>query len=154
MLVSNIGPVVRIKPNEVHLSDLNNYDRIYYIGTSFIKDADFYGGFAAPTAAFGTASNELHRMRRAALDPFFSRKRVLELEHVVQSKTQVLRSRVQEAFRVGQPADLFHAYRAVSIDIITAYAFDNSWDLLKTADYGADLALRDGSLALCRSLSP
>ena len=146
----NSGPIVRIKPNEVHLYDPENYDKIYYNGTPYTKDADFYAGFSASTAAFGTPSNELHRIRRAAMDPFFSRRQVLELEHVVQSKAQALRARVEEALAAGQPADLFHAYRAVSIDVISGYAFDNSWDLLKKADFGADFFTAAGELGPTR----
>ena len=94
------------------------------MGTPFSKEADFYGAFSLGTAIFGIASNELHRIRRAPLNPFFSRKRVLELEHVVQSKTQTLCSRVEAAVTAKQPADLFHAYRALFIDVISDYAFD------------------------------
>ena len=41
------GPVVRITPNEIHLSDPDNYDKIYYIGTRFWKSPVFYGTFTA-----------------------------------------------------------------------------------------------------------
>lgn len=82
------GPVVRITPDEIHLSDPENYERIYFVGSKYSKSADFYRAFSSNSAAFTTPSNEAHRVRRAALNPFFSRKMVLELEDVVQSNAQ------------------------------------------------------------------
>ena len=108
------------------------------MGTPFTKEADFYKAFSVPTSAFATTSNELHRARRSAMGPFFSRQKVLELEHVVQSKAQTLRKRVQEVWATGQAADVFYAYRAFSIDVISGYAFDRSWNLLEKADYGSE----------------
>src|SRR6266702_4331392 len=39
------GPVIRIGPDEVHLSDPDNYDKINRVGTKFSKDGAFYGAF-------------------------------------------------------------------------------------------------------------
>jgi hypothetical protein len=128
--------VVRISPNEIHLSDPDNYDRIYHAGTKFSKDPVFYGAFGYGTAAFPTPSNEVHRVRRAALNPLFARKRVLELEDVVHSKVEKVERRVRLSAKSKEHVDLHHACRAISVDAITDYGFGNSYDLLDREDFG------------------
>jgi hypothetical protein len=89
-------------------------------------------------STFSTISNEEHRIERCRLSPFFSRKMVLELEDSVQSKAEKLCSLVAEKFYHNQPVDLHHGFRAVSIDIITDYAFNQYYDLLDRPDFGIE----------------
>ncbi|KAL8834369.1 MAG: hypothetical protein Q9170_003779 [Blastenia crenularia] len=132
------GPIFRIGPSEVHLSDPKDYDQIYYVGSRYSKDAAFYGGFANPNSMFTTPSNELHRLRRSELNPFFSRKVVLDLEDIVQEKAQRLIDLLQEALASGKALDAYHGFRAVSIDVITDYAFGQSYGLLDQVDLGKE----------------
>ncbi|KAF9767249.1 hypothetical protein IL306_000204 [Fusarium sp. DS 682] len=144
------GPIVRITPNEVHLSDLDNYDRIYYVGSRYSKDANFYGAFGNENSSFTTPSNELHRQRRTGLNSFFSRKIVIDLEDIVQDKARKVCKAIDNTIATGKPMDLHHALRAVSIDVITEYAFGESYGLLDTPDFGYDffmLVLRLGPAA-------
>jgi cytochrome P450 len=134
--LTSSGPVIRISPNEIHLSDPENYDKIYRIGTKFSKDPIFYGAFGYGSAAFPTPSNEVHRVRRAALNPLFSRKRVLELENVVQSKVQKVDGRIAQSAKTKAPVDLHHACRAISVDAITDYGFGACYNLLDEEDFG------------------
>ncbi|KAI9852160.1 MAG: hypothetical protein M1838_001623 [Thelocarpon superellum] len=142
------GPVVRIGPNEVHLSDSDNYEKIYYIGTKFSKSPPFYGAFGSGASAFSTPSNKVHRVRRAALNPLFSRKKVLELEAVVQDKAKKLVDRVVSAAPTHAPVNLHDGFRAVSVDTITDYAFDACYNLLDREDFGTDF------MADVRALGP
>ena len=106
------------------------------MGTKYSKDAAFYSAFGNPNSSFTTPSNELHRIRRSGLNHFFSRKVVIDLEDVVQSKVTKLTALVRKTLRTGQSIDLHHGLRAVSIDVITDYAFGKSYDLLDTPDLG------------------
>lgn len=137
MLIFYTGPIVRITPDEVHLSDPENYEVIYQVGSKYTKYARYYDAFSIAYSSFTTPSNEVHRRRRAALNPFFSRKMVLELEDVVHSKANTLCGLVSRKFSAGEPVDLHHAFRAVSVDVITDYAFGKSYDLLDSPDLGA-----------------
>ena len=98
------------------------------------------------TAAFGTTSNELHRVRRAALTPVFSRKAVLELEHIVQEKTAKLVSRMKGLAIRRKSVDLHHGYRALSVDIITDYGFDNDYKQLDSPTFASDFYEMTGEL--------
>lgn len=66
----------------------------------------------------------------------FSRKMVLELEAVVQDKANTLCTRLQSAIDKNEPCDMHHGLRAVSIDVISDFSFNKSYDLLKSEDLG------------------
>ncbi|KAM5379513.1 hypothetical protein ACJZ2D_004021 [Fusarium nematophilum] len=132
------GPIVRITPDEVHLSDPKHYDTIYGVKSDFYKDPRFYGAIGIDSSTFATVPNDLHRLRRAALNPFFSRRKVLELESlgVVHEKVDKLCRIVSDDRAAGKPTNLHAAFRAISVDVITDYAFDDSWDQLDSEDLG------------------
>ena len=67
----------------------------------------------------------------------FSRKMVLELEDVVHDKANKVIALTRAGIAAKQPVDLHHAFRCVSVDVITEYAFDKSYDLLDAPDLGA-----------------
>lgn len=61
---------------------------------------------------------------------------VLELEDVVQDKARKLCSLARKTFSEGRSLDLMHGFRAVSIDVVTDYAFADCYDLLDKEDIG------------------
>src|ERR1700753_529933 len=136
-LTRSLGPVVRILPNEIHLADSANFEKIYYVGSKYTKAKDFYLAFTIPNATFCTVPNDIHRIKRSRLNPMFSRKMVLELEEIVQDKANKLISVANKCIKSGEAMDLHHMFRCVSVDVITEYSFDKSYDLLDVPDFGA-----------------
>jgi cytochrome P450 len=96
-LHTQYGPVIRIGPNEVHLSDAAAYEKIYSNTSPFYKDPHFYEVYGMEKAMFCTIPNDLHRRRRAPLNQSFSKKAINEYEHVVQSKVTLLYRRIETA---------------------------------------------------------
>lgn len=45
--------------------------------------------------------------------------------------------RMQEGVDAGKAVDLHHAFRAVSVDVISDFAFDRCYDFLDQQDIGA-----------------
>jgi cytochrome P450 len=131
-----VGPVVRISPDEIHLADSDNYEKLYYIGSKAPSKAPyFYDAFGFKVAAFGTTGNELHRVRRAAISPAFSRKVCLQLESVVQEKATRLVSRMNDLLDEGKPVDLHHGFRALAVDVVTDFAFDHDYKQLDSPNF-------------------
>ncbi|KAI9710333.1 MAG: hypothetical protein M1820_002828 [Bogoriella megaspora] len=142
------GPVICIAPGEVHLSDPGNYDKIYNVGSKYEKSGNLYNAVCIPHSSFSTLSNELHKHKRAMLNPMFSRRMVLNLEEVVQDKARKLVTLTERGVSDQEPIDLHHAFRCVSVDVITDYAFDKSYNLLDTSDLGAHF------FAIARGIGP
>jgi cytochrome P450 len=131
------GPIVRISPYELHIDDSEFYDELY-VGTS-VRKTDKYArsahAFGGPNAAFGTVEHNQHRIRRGALSPFFSKKSVAELSPVIQSKTSLLLDRLRTFRGTDEPVDLVLAYTALTVDVITDYAFARSMDNLDKPEF-------------------
>ncbi|KAM7201232.1 cytochrome P450 [Naviculisporaceae sp. PSN 640] len=148
-LHNKYGPIVRISPNEVHISDPEAYDKIHHIGTKFIKDPTFYtpmDGVLRTPILLTVIPNEEHRERRGPLNPFFSRRSVLELEGIIRGKAKKLVKMMENVFfdtaadqKKGEVIfDMHHAIRAFSVDVITEYAYARCWNQMDMEDYGRD----------------
>lgn len=133
-----LGPVVRITPSEIHLSEPEYCDKVYSVGSNFGKDPAFYGSFGTPKATFATCDPHLHRVKRAVLNPFFSQKRVSELEELIQQKVTLLVSRSRQSLAATGEVNLHLAFRALAIDVVTDYAFGQCYNFLERPDLGIE----------------
>ena len=120
------------------LADPEHYDKIYSMTTHFYKDPAFYLLSGADTALFAIVHNEDHRRYRALVNPFFSRRSVLDQEAMVQAKVAQLLTRIESESRRGVTTELWAGFRAISVDVITEYAFgaDRCWNFLDREDFG------------------
>lgn len=130
--------MVRITPHEVHLSDPSNCDKIYTVGSKYPKHDSYYYAIGVERATFTTTGPAEHRVKRAALNQFFSRRKVLLLEDIVQQKADKVLARMRSAFELTGQIDLHYPFRAVSVDVITDYAFDNSYGFLDQPGFGVE----------------
>jgi cytochrome P450 len=138
------GPVVRITPDEVHIAtSSDDYDKIYHVGSKYSKSPNFYNALCVPHSSVGTASNEVHRIKRGAMNPIFSRQKVLDVESIVQDKVEKvirrLENSVSKTSRLADDSgvDLHHAFRAVSVDVISEFAFGSCYNFLDKSDTSA-----------------
>ncbi|KAL6237480.1 hypothetical protein BDW75DRAFT_238267 [Aspergillus navahoensis] len=60
--------------------------------------------------------DNLHRIRRGALNPFFSRQRILELQDIIRQKLNILIKRVDEYMALNAPAPINRGFMAFSED--------------------------------------
>ncbi|KAL1962675.1 hypothetical protein VTN77DRAFT_9309 [Rasamsonia byssochlamydoides] len=130
------GPIVRINPHELHIRDADFYDELYPAGS---KKRDKYKHWVVlagtPTASFATVSHNHHRLRRAALNPFFSKKAVAKMEPLIRDKVERLCARFADAVDSQAVIRLDAAYMALTMDIITHYAFGESYNYIGDEDF-------------------
>ncbi|GAB7365578.1 hypothetical protein MBLNU230_g6650t1 [Neophaeotheca triangularis] len=140
------GPVVRINPWEVHISD-PEFFQVFYSDSRLDKDAWFYRAFGDNGAAVGTASWELHKARRGAMAKFFSVANVNKLEPKVLARVQTLLDRMEEHRKAGKVVDISNAFRCYATDVISDYAAPHGRDFLRSPDFSAafNRVLRDFS---------
>ena len=109
------GPIVRINPYELHVSDPSYYETLYASGGSGEKRDkwDWYTKqFGTPGAIFSTVSHDQHRMRRGALNRFFSMASVRRLQPVLEDRLQALLHRFQAAKGTSEIIPLEYALGA------------------------------------------
>lgn len=132
------GPVVRINPYELHVNVPEFYDTLYVSTASGRRTEKWEWSakmFGTTKAAVGTTSHALHRVRRAALNPFFSRRSVARLEPVIQANVNKLRKRLEGFADKGKPVNLTDALTALSADVIGDFAFGRSYGFLDAEDF-------------------
>ncbi|KAI0868440.1 benzoate 4-monooxygenase cytochrome p450 [Hypoxylon argillaceum] len=125
------GPIIRISPHEVHCSDRHFIDEIY-TGGHRKRDKPLHqvkGSGVAEAATFSTTNHDVHRIRRGALNKFFSRAQVSRLEPTIRDMAECL---CEKILTVGkrEPFDVTTAYSLFTTDVISGYCLGESLGLI------------------------
>ncbi|KAK5729466.1 hypothetical protein LTR17_011886 [Elasticomyces elasticus] len=123
-LHSRYGPIVRISPSEVHILDPTFFDELFNFNPELDKQIQVNDNLQQ------TPGFELHRQRRKAFDPYFSRASVLRLEALIASLVDKMCTRVEELKGRDTPFSMSTMYRCLTTDIISDYCFSQPFDLL------------------------
>lgn len=91
-------------------------------------------GMSAPNSALGTYHHDLHRARRSALNPFFSKANIRRLEPVLKQCLAKCLGRLERAGKEGTIMTAGLLYSAVTSDIISDYCFGESYNNLDKED--------------------
>lgn len=123
------GPVVRVRPDALHVNDPAFVEAMYTQSPRQRRERfkTLLRVMQAPGSILATADHDLHRRRRAVLNPYFSLQNVRGLvEPVVNDALANLLRRMEgwgrEGGDGGRPAGMNRAFRAATADIINAYA--------------------------------
>ncbi|KAJ6026551.1 uncharacterized protein N7446_004848 [Penicillium canescens] len=142
------GPIVRITPHELHVSDPYFYTEIYAGPTrKREKDPRMVRLAGQPTSMFATVDHNLHASRRAILSSFFSKKSITGLETMIQGKVEKLMGRLATACEQGTVVPLDSASSALTADIISEFAYGVSLDYLDDPNFKNEVAESILSLA-------
>lgn len=117
------GPVVRIKPNEVHIHDPDSYTTLYSGPTHNREKERWFYYTGLPLSLFSTLDHRAHRARRSLISPFFTRKAVKELQPALQDKIQLLCCHFSKSMNDDAPLELHTAFICFAGDAMSQYAF-------------------------------
>ncbi len=92
--------------------------------------------FGRADSAFGTVPHAVHRQRRTALNPYFSKQSVAKLEPMIGQVVEKLCHRFDQARETGEPVNLGYAFAALAVDVITEYSFSKSYGCVDAPDFG------------------
>lgn len=128
------GPIIRINPTEIHISDPDFYDTIYsHVPVN--KEESFRYRLGNPGSMHSTPEKDLHHKRRASLASYFSRRQVLKFSPYIQTCMDKLCCRLIKEYKgTSKVVSLDDAFAAFTADIITYYAFARSYDFLSYPD--------------------
>jgi Cytochrome P450 len=99
------------------------------------KDENYTAQFGTPDTGFGAVSHHLHRMRRQALNPFFSKASIVRLQPIIASMIEKLCARIDENKATGQPINMRLAYMCFTTDVMTSYSLNRCWNHLDIPDW-------------------
>ena len=135
----SLGPIIRISPYEVHVNDPDFFEKIYNHHGRWDKYDFPIKAMGNSLAAQSTVDHHMHRKRRAAMNPFFSKQKIGTLEPVIQSQIDKLCERVEGFTKSGDFIPIGLAYSAMTMDIVTEYTMEGSYGNLDRKDFGKDI---------------
>lgn len=147
------GPIVRIGPDYIHVNDPGFVDVLFTSGSAQKRDKDptQAAQFGTSLSSFGTSPHDMHRVRRSAVNPFFSKASVAKVLPLVRRKVRELCDRIESDFAgKDRPLPLTKAFTCFTTDVVTEYALRQSSSWLSMPDFGPNMhdmtssALRKG----------
>ncbi|KAF1815265.1 putative cytochrome P450 [Eremomyces bilateralis CBS 781.70] len=140
------GPIVRITPNEVHVNDPALIDAVYPGGGKKVdKDPYQVRMFGIPDTAFLTIDHETHRIRRGALNRYFSKAAVNKIEPYIREAAEKLCSCIA-SYAGSDTVTISVAFSSFTTDVITEYLFAKSYHMIDRPHFLPNLQAGNDSL--------
>ena len=96
--------------------------------------------FDLPDTSFCTVDHDLHRRRRNAYSSYFSKQSVQRLEPVILSSVDKLCSKLEEYRSTGKVVNMWHAFSALTVDIISGHCFPESNNQLDLPEFSKEFS--------------
>lgn len=129
------GPIVRITPFELHVDDSDYWDELYSRTARYDKYEWLAGRFGANTMTFTTSKSDHHAIRRAPLNPMFSKRSIAKFEPVIKDKVELMCKAIRAHSETGEVLVLSDAFSAFSGDVITEYCFGFCYNHLESPGF-------------------
>ena len=126
---------MRIVPDEIHIQDSDFYDTLYTKAGRVDKYDWMANRFNSDQSVFAAPTADVHTIRRRALNPFFSRQRILAFEDVIREKLDTLVKHIDDYYRAAQPFALSNGFMALAGDVIMQYCFALNYNHLNSKDF-------------------
>ncbi|PQE03622.1 Cytochrome P450 protein [Rutstroemia sp. NJR-2017a BBW] len=143
------GPVVRINPWELHIDDPDYYEVVYATNKQYEKMTHFQYRFNVPLALFSTSDSNEHRVRRAAVNPFFSKSRVRGRDDQIQSLADRISHRLSTEYagtnKILHIGNMWGAYTA---DVIMDIVFARPKHFTQYPDFAAPFTVAINQMAV------
>ncbi|KOS44050.1 hypothetical protein ACN38_g5019 [Penicillium nordicum] len=141
------GPIIRINSKSLHMHDPNHYATIYAGGGRKVnKEASAVSGYTFPHSTVATLGHDLHHKRRAIMNPYFSKRAIMDVEPFINERIDALCSRLAKTISQEATIDLTSVFAAFSADVVMYHFYGSHSDFLGSRDlcYG----LRDAMTAI------
>lgn len=139
------GPIIRINPNELHIDDPEFYNEVNSSATAahpIDKIRKFKYRFNVPEATVHTVYSEHHRMRRAAIAPFFSKQRVRSRNGHLQHIVDRISHRFDTEYKgTGGAVNMSDVWATMTADVITELAFARSANFSAAPDFRSPFSM-------------
>ncbi|PKY05677.1 cytochrome P450 [Aspergillus campestris IBT 28561] len=126
------GPMLRISPNEISLNDPEASSIVYGQTSKFEKSQYFY--HQAPNL-FTIRDRQQHAKDKSLISHAFSRTNIIQHQGSIFDKGHYLMNRFIQSAKDGQIIPLFPAFRCMTLDTISEFAFGKSAGALQLGDY-------------------
>ncbi|KAK5992086.1 N-acetyltryptophan 6-hydroxylase ivoC [Cladobotryum mycophilum] len=133
------GPIVRISPYELHVSDPAFFEKLYNNDGRWNKYDWSYDAFSAKPSMICSIDHDIHKARRAPLNSFFSKANVANKQDIIQRLSSKLCDRISEFSDTKTTINLGTAISAFTRDVATEFILGKSYDNLDMTDFNAGM---------------
>ncbi|KAI7715746.1 hypothetical protein KC353_g5858, partial [Hortaea werneckii] len=142
------GPIIRITPEEVHIKDSSFWDEIFVKHPKASRYSSTASRFGNDDSMFAVADAGYHRMLRAPLNPFFSRRAIIDQQSLVQEKCSIMLEVMTKLKDIGTVFKITDAFAAFAGDVISQYSFGFSYGQVRDYETGWAKNFHDAYLSL------
>ncbi|AEO69909.1 uncharacterized protein THITE_2057681 [Thermothielavioides terrestris NRRL 8126] len=133
------GPIIRISPHELHVSDPAFNDTIYRMNGRWDKYAWTYDATGVPKSTVFTVDHDAHKARRAALAPLFSKAKIAARQDLIHKNVDRLCQRISDLG--AKTFDLGAAISALARDTANEFVLGNEYGELNAEDFNVALSI-------------
>lgn len=90
----------------------------------------FVSAGGSPGSSFETIGHDLHRLRRNAVNSFFSKRSIMAMEPLIKSKISLLSNVFQSHFVQATPINLRVVFSSLTLDVISDYCYGEAFGAL------------------------
>ena len=119
---------MRINPREVHIDDPEFVDELYK--RPLDKDPWFTKSFGAELASQSTWSHNLHRLRRGAINRFFSKASIASRAPTIEVQVNKLCDHLKIYHQNGQVVHMDAGLICLTVDVITQFCYGICYNYL------------------------
>lgn len=134
-LNSFTGPIVRISPHELHISDAAYYEHLYRQEGIWNKYHWANKAFGVPNSTITCVDHNLHKRRRAPLERFMSKANVVKNIDIIQRLTTSLSDRIGAYAGKAETINLGSAISAFVRDVATELLLGKTYNNLGKEDF-------------------
>ncbi|EXV00321.1 cytochrome P450 [Metarhizium robertsii] len=154
-LHAQYGPIVRIAPDEVNVTDIDAVKTIYSVKDTFLKSG-FYRRIVPPESIFSTANIDFHRRHRRLLAGPLTETSLKKMIPAIRTISDLVVQRMGEEMKVRGAADVFKWATFMATDTIAQLTFGDSFHMVelgRKTEYALELQ-NVSSVAALRSTFP
>ena len=132
--------MLRISPNEVSFNDAEAF-RVFYGRTSkFMKAEYYYRAFEDQSSnLFTMRDRQQHSSDKRLLSHAFSRANVIQHYTSMYDKAEYLMGRIKRRSKKDETIPLFPAFRCMTLDTISDFAFGKTIGALQTENFESEI---------------
>ncbi|KAE8382393.1 cytochrome P450 [Aspergillus bertholletiae] len=130
------GVMMRISPNEISIADLEASSVIYGQTSKFEKSHYFYRSFEDQASnLFTIRDRQQHSQDKRLISHAFSRANIIQHQTSIYDHGLYLMDKIAQRAENDRTIPLFNAFRCMTLDTISDFAFGKSTDALKSEDF-------------------
>ncbi|KIW50904.1 hypothetical protein PV05_09681 [Exophiala xenobiotica] len=124
------GPIVRVRPNELHIFDWEAYRTVFRAGSDFHRSPEVYSGPQVQGSFLSVSDGRVARPHRELFVQSFSKAAISHLEPLINEKLLRFLVRLEDFAHRGTAIDLDTAFECLTADVTMHYCYQMSLGLL------------------------